>query len=614
MKTHKLTSKLINSILSSLVVVAFIATPSSAKAIKAKPRLIEYNQPDGSTILIRQHGDERAHFASSEDGYLVLGNETGCMEYAVLDDAGKPVLSGKAVRNGVTTFESGMKLISAADYIPVMKTEAVKTTRGELKTKTRASESDSKYIYSSCAFPTKGNPHSIVVLVEFSDITFSMDDPWDYYNDYLNGDDFSRNGATGSCRRYFTDSSLGKFIPTFDLYGPVKLQNNQRYYGQNDRSGDEPHAAEIVVEAVKYLDNSVDFSQYDHNGDGYVDSIYVIYAGQGEADGGSSNTIWPHSWELSEAANAFKDPSQGPIKVDNVIVDAYGCSNELSGRTPTGIGNFCHEFGHVMGLPDLYNTANGNDNTTPLEWSIMDEGSYNNNTRTPPVFSAFERYSLGWIEPEEIYVTGDYKLENLLETGRAYILTTEENSDEFFMLENRQKKGWDAYLPSHGMLVWHIDFDQKSWDWNTPNNNVSHQRVAIVPADNIKHYDNASKDTYPGMTLNTELSTTSRPALLSYDKNELNVKCLSNITEVGDLITFHAEVGEDRFDKLPAGIIDSIENAPEIWVEAGMIHSCASALPVFDISGRKIGIVEMGSPLSVPAGIYIVGGRKLFIR
>lgn len=609
MKRISAPEKLIRPILSSIAVGAILAMPVVANAVKAKPGIIEYTEPDGTTVDIRLYGDERANFAANTDGYVVMRNDQGFLEYAVMNAYGQPTLSGKRVSQGVVTFDSGVRLISAQEYVTVMQKEATKTTRGSMKGATRASAGDNKYVYSSCAFPTKGEPHSIVVLVEYTDVKFSMDNPWEYYNDYLNGDNFTNHGGTGSCKQYFNDSSLGLFSPTYDLYGPVPLKYNQKYYGGNGRYGDggDVNATDMIVEAVKYLDSEVDFSQYDHNGDGYVDSIYIIYAGQGEADSYIADTVWPHSWELSEAG-------VGAIPVDGVKVDAYGCSQELSGRTPTGIGVFVHEFGHVMGLPDLYNTNNPYDESTPLDWSLMDQGSYNNDTRTPPAFSAFERYSLGWIEPEEIYVAGDYQMGKLTDQGRAFILTTEENPDEFFMLENRQQEGWDTYLPYHGMLIWHISFSQKNWDYNTPNNNSSRQGIGLVRADNVANMSSYRGDPFPGIGMYTEFSTTTTPRLQSYDKKPLNVTRIGNITESNGMISFQAEVTEDRSDKLPAGIIDATDVSVEIWSRDGMLYTSGDTMPVYDISGRKVGNVSSGLPLEISKGIYIVSGKKIFVK
>lgn len=599
--------------LASLLIFGIgIAVPFDSYAVKAKPGIVEYSLPDGTTVPVRLYGDERAHCAATPDGVLLLENSEGFLEYAMKDTSGNAKLSGNIYKKGVAAMDAGKELFAVKDYFPLMSQHASKSTKGVREAKTRASNfnPDSKYVYSTCAFPTKGEPHSIVVLVEYQDVKFSMADPHDYYEDYLNGDDFTRNGGTGSCRKFFIDSSKGVFAPTYDLYGPVLLSERQSYYGGNSGGfgTDEPHAHEMVIEAVKQLDPTVDFSQYDHNNDGYVDSIYVIYAGKGEADGGGNNTVWPHSWEL-EAARVN-------LVADGVKINSYGCSNELSGRTPVGIGTFVHEFGHVMGLPDLYNTNNSYDFTTPGAWSLMDDGSYNNDTRTPPFLSSFERYSLGWIQPEEILCSDDYELENLGDSGFAYMMTSENNPDEFFLLENRQLKDWDAFLPHHGMLIWHIDFYQNLWDRNTPNNVPTHQCVNLVKADNLApdfYNDSYTGDPYPGTAKVTEFSTTTRPALKTWTSKELNVTSISDIKEVQRLVTFHATATEDRSNK-ESGIEDIVNAENDVWATAGWIHINGSTSQVYDISGRLIGMVSQDRPLEVDRGIYIVNGKKLMVR
>ena len=603
------------SAFASIIVVGSIAFVSfDANAVKAKPGLVDYTLPDGKTVSVKLTGDERCHMISSPDGYLLLENEDGFLEYAVKDISGSPVLSGVKVKDhGPLTMDAGKPFYMAQDFLPYLEQQAAKTTRGSVKAvRQKASAGENKYVYSTCAFPTHGEPHSIVVLVEYSNVSFSMDDPWEYFNDFLNGDNFSGNGATGSCRQYFIDSSMGLFKPTYDLYGPVKLSNTQSYYGVNGRygQGGDVNAHEMIIEAVNALDPIVNFADYDHNGDGYVDSIYVIYAGLGEADGGSANTVWPHSWELSEAAGYA-------VSVDGVKVDTYGCSNELSGRKPVGIGTFVHEFGHVMGLPDLYNTSPSYyyDSSTPLDWSLMDSGSYNNDSRTPPYFSSFERYSLGWIEPEEILCSGNYELSNLGDTGQAFIMTTEENEDEFFIIENRQLSGWDKYIPFHGMLVWHIDFNQKAWDQNTPNNNPNHQYICLVRADNRPTDVTFANDPFPGMSGNyTAFTSTTNPKLISWNKNLLNVTAIEDISEQGKKILFTATATEDRSDQ-KTGSVDIVGGGGmDVWTQSSYIHTSLNLCPVFDISGRRVGYASSDNPLQVAPGIYIAAGKKFMVR
>ena len=588
------------------LLLGFAALPAAdALAVKAKPGIIEFTQPDGTVVPIRLFGDERAHYATTSDGHLLLPNAEGTMEYAVPGKDNVPMLSGIAataphLRSAAVA--SMLKGFDSSALIEAQKAEAVRSSRLMKRDATRSADDKTpNYTFSSAAFPVFGEPHAIVVLVEYQDYKFSMDDPNDYYTRFLNQDGFSDDKGTGSCREYFIDNSQGQFAPTFDLYGPILLKNNRRYYG----AGNETKAHEMVVEAVRALDDIVDFSQYDHNNDGYVDNIYVIYANTGEADGGPSESVWPHSWELEEA--------RVNLVVDGVKVNTYGCSNELVGRRPVGIGTFTHEFSHVMGLPDLYNCTSSTDFTTPLTWSVLDEGPYNNDGRTPPNYSIFERYSLGWMTPDEIVMSGEYELQNVAVSNKGYILTTEEKPDEFYLLESRVQQGWDKYIEGHGMLVWHVDFVQSHWDRNDVNDNRSHQYVELVRADNMKTYNTMASDPFPGSWGVREFSNETTPALKSWLKNDLNVTSIFDITEGGNgLITFSAKLTEDRHGEAS---VDEVIPAKETLFVTGNVISCTAGFHnVYDISGKFMGSVSPSSPLQLPRGLYIASGRKLAIK
>lgn len=573
----------INKIL--LLATALLFGINSGWSVRAKPGIIEYTQKDNTVIKIKLYGDEKFHYATTVDEDLLLVNQEGDYEYAVLNEMGLPALSGvNASRN--ISFVKG-KTLKGADYVPASR---LATRSGS-----------PKYRYSDSAFPTKGSPHSLVILVEYQDVKFKTPSPKEYFEEFLNGDNFTKDGASGSCRKFFIDNSMGVFSPTFDVYGPVLLSKNRAFYG----GGNEYNANQMVVESVKALDSEVDFSQYDHNNDGYVDSVYIIYADKGEANGGPSESVWPYSFELE---------SEGiSLRADGVKFNTYGVSNELDGRgKPEGIGTFTHEFGHVLGLPDLYNTENSYDTSTPMEWSVMDSGNYNNDGRTPCYYTAFERYSLGWIEPMEIGKSKEYWLPNLGDTNRAYIMTSEENKDEFYMLEYRLPQGWDRFNPGKGMLIWHIDFNQTEWDLNEVNNDRSHHYVDLIRADNKKTSSTLSGDPFPGSDNVTAFSNSGRPALKTWRGNDLNVTSLSNIREENDIVYFYAEVTEER-NTVDAGIETGI--FPDNFdVEGNKVIATSGSVSVYDISGRLAGIASPHNSLVLERGIYIIGGKKIVIR
>ncbi len=399
------------------------------------------------------------------------------------------------------------------------------------------------------SFPTLGEKRFLVVLVEFKNKKFKIADPAQYFNRHLNQRGFSEDAAKGCVAEYYEDCSDGKFRPVFDVAGPVTMSHDYAYYGSS--SSDDSPAMKMVVEAVTALDSQIDFSTYDLNADGYVDNVYFYYAGLGQADGGDSQTIWPHSWDLESKSMQ--------VTLDGVTVNAYACSPELDGSSkPNGIGTFCHEFGHVLGLPDLYASAYSNA-LHPAEWSLMASGNYVDDGRTPPGLSSYERYELGWVEPNILSYPLSVTLEPLgspdFDNERDYrcCRIDTERVNEYFLLENRQQSGWDSYLPGHGMLVWHIDYNPNIWDRNVVNNTASHQYVDIVEANNATSHSQDAGFPFPGTSKATSFTAETRPALRSWSGMAIDVP-LTEITEHGSLITFDALGG-----KTPVGAVANAE-------------------------------------------------------
>ena len=448
-------------------------------AVVAKPGFIDVRQPDGTMITIRMDGGPRGHNIYNTDDQIMRIDEKGY--YVVADEDYKQNVTQK--RN---------KRINAKSYANGLR---------------------------SNPFPSTGEQKGLVILVEFSDVTFTLENPKEYYEQMLNGEDFTDYLSTGSARQYFLDNSNGEFDITFDIVGPIKLDNPSTYYGENNYWGEDIRAHTMIVDACdKLQENDFDFSVYDKNNDSQIDNVYVFYAGYGEADGGGPNTIWPHSWDMTEAGvNKY----YGNLKLNH-----YACSNELQYYSdtklmPDGIGTFCHEFCHVMGLPDFYSTIGGGA-FTPENWTLLDSGSYNNMSRTPPYLSAYERYVFGWLQPTVIPSEDEITLSPIGESNEAYIIHTEKQN-EYFILENRQQREWDTYLPHHGMLVWHIDFNQRVWDNNTVNVNPRHQYIDLVEADGIPSNWTRDGDAFPGLYEKTELSATTNPALVSWSGKPINV-------------------------------------------------------------------------------------------
>lgn len=516
-----------------ILLLAFL----SALAVPARPGIITVTQPDGTTVNVSLVGDETHHYYLSEDGYLLLKRD-GFFYYADADEEGKLIaspylLSAKDTTPSLKAYLSTLDREAILEKMKVAKERLSRVKKGSLTTR-----GGSPGLFPYSTYPTKGEQRALVILVEFPDQPMILDNAHDYFTSLLNEPGFSEWGATGSARDYFLHCSSGQFSPDFDVYGPVTLPLHMGYYGGNDSDGNDRHPAQMVVDACKAIDDEVDFTRYDCDGDGVIDNVFVFYAGEGEAAGGSEDTIWPHSWYVTTAIAQAK-------KFDGVLLDRYACSCEWVVRNydgrPDGVGTFIHEFSHVLGLPDLYATDQTNC-FTPGTWSVLDRGSYNNNGCTPPAYSAFERYALGWLSPLELNKTMSVTLEPISSNQAGIFYTTDAegnvNKDEYFLLENRQKTGWDAYIPGHGMLVWHVDYDDDTWFNNEVNNDDRHQHVDLVEADGITSNNKDRKnDAFPGGKNITGFSDLTRPSSKSWAGVPSGV-AITDIAEKDGLITF----------------------------------------------------------------------------
>lgn len=611
-----------------------------------KPALkipLTVTQPDGSKLTIVKRGNAACKSIYTLDGYLLERDDRKGYVYVVPQGDGTLVASDMPARNAELRTEAEVKFLSTVsreetnDAVATLGMKAKEANRFMLKSRVPAFaqglQKDTRgpglYDYS---FPCTGKQKVLVILAEFADVKFNSKnkspynkiDSKTYFTEMLNKEGFDTYGGTGSARDWFLQNSNGMFDPEFDVYGPVTLTQNVSYYGANKLKNNEdvrPH--QMVIDACKALDGEIDFNDYDRNGDGYVDNVYVFYAGYGEADtDGQEDTIWPHSWEISSATAPNANVQGDPLELDGVYIDRYACSNETCGiigydsnsnsiyaDRPDGIGTFVHEFSHVMGLPDLYSTAEYYSSYrdvpfTPEEFSVMDYGPYNNDGMTPPNYSAYERYALDWITPD-VMISGNRSLENLGDTNQAFIVKTDKEQ-EFYLFENRQQTGWDKYIPGHGMLVWHVDFDQTVFYNNKVNNTKTHQYVDLVEADNIQDYPTGQNldgyyfypettrtgDPFPGSKNVRTFGASTTPALKSWSGKSLGVE-LSGITESNGIISFVAAVDGSS--------VNDIET--DTTILSG---------DVYDLRGIKVGTVVDGKMPALDAGIYIVrSGNKL---
>ena len=281
----------------------------------------------------------------------------------------------------------------------------------------------------------------------------------------------------------------------------------------------------MIVEACNLVADSVNFKDYDWDNNGEVDQVYVIYAGKGEADSGIANTIWPHEWELSATGNV--------ITIDGVRINTYACGPELNGGgSINGIGTICHEFTHCLGLPDFYDTR-GQNNFGLDSWSVMDYGCYNNNGFTPCNYTGYERMFCGWVKPTELKNnTNVTNMKSLADFGEIFIMRNPAHADEYYILQNVQKKGWDRFAGGNGLLIMHVDYDKNTWKNNSVNTVATRQRCTIFPADNkLSHYS-VSGDPFP-YGAKKSFGNTTTPAAKLYNFNTDGKKLMNiEITEI----------------------------------------------------------------------------------
>jgi M6 family metalloprotease-like protein len=453
--------KFILTILLTVTAMTMMAVP--AKRGQWKTLTLQ----DGTEVRATLVGDEHGHFWKAENGQAY------------------------AERGGVWVAVDGQQIIKKA------KARRAKVNAQRVKRRT-------------FGHPTTilGKKKAIMILVNFKDKSFQSSHDNALFNRIANEEGFSEGNFKGSMADYFKAQSRGKFELDFDIVGPVTVTKKYSYYGENDAQGSDKHAGEMVCEAVELAKNEVqDWTPYDWDNDGYVDQVYLVYAGKGAADGGADDTIWPHAYDLT-AAHYYGDGS-GPVEVGtNLWVSSYACGPELDGThgTINGIGTMCHEYSHCLGYPDFYDTDYSGGQGMGA-WDLMDAGPYNGDGFQPAGYTSYERWFAGWEEPIELKAE-DVEVRNmksLQNGGEFYIIYNDKNANEYYLLENRQQDGWDASTPFAGLLILHCDYDATVWENNGPNDDPNHQRFTVVPADgeysyyvwdDTKYYDDAEPFPY----------------------------------------------------------------------------------------------------------------------
>lgn len=575
-------------------------------ATKAKSNITKKTLADGTIVSVVLRGDENFHYYTLLDGTPLKLNEQG--KYT----------------------------ISTQEELQSRYSDTQQALTNSLNASRASGIGNSKPAY----FPHTGSPKTLVILTQFQDVTFKSTDPVATFNHYFNGKIGEEEPAAtkeayttdeehqfyGGARQYFSDMSQGQFTPEFDIVGPVTLSKNSAYYGANDNSGNDKNFTQMISEACQLVDDKVNFADYDSDGDGYVDLVYIIYAGYSESiSGNSDDCLWPKSgtnifYQTSNTSNQSTNtryPSN-VLYLDGKQLCRYGINNELN-ETPNdeyadkyflnGIGLFCHEFSHTMGIPDLYPTNDlTNDNQSPEYWSLMDMGEYTENGYRPTPFSPWEKSIMGWSEPTLLSSTESQqiKLEPYGSSNISYKIENGNEAGEYLLLENIQNEGWFKGLPGYGLLVWRIDYADKSSVSlsDSPNNKARKPRVMVVPADGLvisstnqshttlEYFTSLQNDPFPAYGIGEDGCNVDSLISVQLNNSVLDDRPLYNIKkdETTGLVTF------DYLKNYVTAIHPVISTQDEKPTE------------YYDLEGRKILVPQKGQ-------LYVTNkGKKIIYQ
>jgi M6 family metalloprotease-like protein len=417
------------------------AVDHSAFGIPAYPFPVEIIQPDGTKIIVILKGDEHVKWAQTADGYSIMRNGKGVYEYSTLSSNNDMIPSGIMAKNKPERDSSAIQFLN-------------KTKKGIFYSKSQVglmkSISGLHLKSAQKAFPTSGQRKMICILIGFTDKAFIKTKA--DFEALFNQAGYATDGATGSVYEYYKENSYNQLNLSATVVGPYSAAHNMAYYGANNANGGDVNPAALIAEAVRLADPSVNYADFDNDGDGTVDGVYVIYAGYGEeATGVSTDAIWAHAGSVN------------PVTLDGKVINSYSCSAELRGNSGSGIsriGVICHEFAHVLGAPDYYDTdyaVNGSYDGTG-NWDIMSNGSWNNNGATPAHHNPYTKiYTYGWASITPLTSGTNITLNNAEQNNNSYYRIDTSTSNEFFLIENRQKQNFDSYIPGHGMIIYHVD-------------------------------------------------------------------------------------------------------------------------------------------------------------
>lgn len=576
-----------------LMLSMLFAFGAAANAIPAKKLQKVITLTNGTQVSVELRGDEYLSWWEGTDGTAYRTTAADDTVFEAFDlEAQKPAAAARRAR---------------AEQGRVARLARVKNSLKGADDKMRGLGGDH--------ITYKGVKKGLVVLVDFKNKKFADGHDLEYYKNVINGKDFSdeEEGYVGSVRDYFLAQSNGQFELDFDVVGPVTMSKNYGYYGNDGAYQKDEKVYEMIKEACDGIQDKVNLKDYDWDGDGEADQVFFLYAGLGQASGGSAGTIWPHESELRYWPCGVLSYSTGKI-------NTYACANELQPETQgssryisAGIGTICHEFSHCLGFADMYDTTGGGGYGMSV-FDVMDQGSYNGNGFVPCNYTAFERIYAGWVEPIELIDPATVKdMKSVSDYGRPFIMYNYKNTNEYFLLENRQNTGWDEGLyGSNGLLIVHVNYVPSRWANNSVNSSAEKiQCCTVVNADGSRDNTQYSLqgDLYPyevkGVTMNDEFTDESEPAAKLYTKNSDNSYALgipiTNIKRSKGSISFLVCGGDDK------NVIDNTFNGVVDGINGVTVANKAADNRIYSIDGRYLGT----DASALGKGIYVVGGKKV---
>ena len=552
----------------------------TALAVPAAPTIHSLKQADGTEFHAKQWGDEWQHGWQTLDSYTIIYDESSKnWVYTEQDISGKLTKSnlivGKDIPFGISRY------LTPTDQVTLLRHRRA-------------------YVKSTPSTETVKVP---VVLINFSDTQAEYDSPT--FQELIFGTNSPVPTGPGSMREYYSEVSYGNLSLSGEIGDWVTADREHDYYGENDENGDDAHPSELVKEAVRKVDGNVDFSQYDNDGDGFVDCVIVVHQGLGEETSGNTTDIWSHKWSLVGSGEGFYYTDDG------VTVNRYTIQAEKAFSSMSTIGVFSHEWGHVLGLPDLYDIDGSSDGIG--NWGLMSGGSWNMTSRmgdTPAHPMAWCKWYLGWVSPTQVRDFMDDEPISQVETeGDVYQFLDNPGgpgdwnrwtggSGEYLLVENRQKFGFDAGLPGSGLLIWHIDESQLD------NKNEARRLVDLEAADGKNDLDNPNDgnsgdggDPFPGSSTNRTFDDSSNPNSKLYDgsASEVSVTGISDSASImkADLTAPQANqppITPPLTEYPKFSLFQNYPNPcnPETTIEYSLADSCHVTLKIYNLSGQLI--------------------------